>query len=147
MLLAGVRRHHSFASAGQGIPAQWEEFNRLGTLPHQQGSVAYGALCGGDPATQMMEYMCAVEVSEFDPAHVGRMRVPPQYYAVFEHTAPLSAIRDTWQAIWHHWLPRSGYTPVHGPEFEVYGERFDPRTREGTVEIWTPVQPPAGATM
>jgi AraC family transcriptional regulator len=45
------------------------------------------------------------------------------------------------QAIWNDWLPRSGWRPVDGPEFEVYGERFDPRTGRGVIEVWSPVQP------
>lgn len=146
MLLVGLRRHHSFAEAAQGIPAQWQAFRQLGPIPHQQGSVAYGALCGGDPASQTMEYMCAVEVAEFDPAagHLGRMRIPPQHYAVFEHPGHVSTLQTTWDAIWHEWLPRSGLQPVDGPEFEVYGERFDPDTGLGGIEVWSPVQPVAG---
>ncbi len=143
MLMAGVRRHHTFAEAARGIAAQWAEFRASGPIPHRQGSVAYGLLCGGDPATQVMEYMCGVEVSEFDAAHVGRMRIPPQYYAVFEHAGHASGLQATWQAIWNDWLPRSGYTPVDGPEFELYREDFDPRTGTGGIEVWSPVLPPA----
>lgn len=51
--------------------------------------------------------------------------------------------RPTWQAVWNEWLPRSGHLPVHGPEFEVYGEGFDPRTGPGGIEVWTAIQPPA----
>jgi AraC family transcriptional regulator len=102
-------------------------------------------ICGGDPEAQVMEFMCAVEVSAFDAeaTHLGRMRVPPQHYAVFKVPGDASAVQQTWLALWNEWLPRSGRVPVDGPEFEVYGERFDQRTGRG-IEIWSPVQP-AGA--
>lgn len=141
MLLAGVRRHHTFDEAVQGIPAQWGELQQLGPIPHQQGAVAYGVICGGSEETRTMEYMCAVEVSEFDAAHVGRMRVPPQHYAVFEHPGDVSTIRSTWDGIYHDWLPRSGRKAVDGPDFERYDERFDPRAGSGGIEIWFPVEP------
>ncbi|HEX6911601.1 MAG TPA: GyrI-like domain-containing protein [Longimicrobium sp.] len=141
MLLAGLRRQHTFADAARGIAAQWRELREGPPVPHRQGGVAYGVLCGGDPAAQVMEYMCAVEVSEFDAAHAGRMRVPPQRYAVFEHAGPAAALQATWLAIWNEWLPRSGYGMANGPEFEVYDERFDPRTGTGVVEVWTSIVP------
>ena len=34
------------------IPAQWEDFLKLGPLPTQVGTTAYGAICGGDPKTR-----------------------------------------------------------------------------------------------
>lgn len=138
MLLAGLRQTHTFAGAEEGIAAQWRAFRALGAIPHQRGTASYGVLCGGDVQAQTMEYMCAVEVSEFDPAHPGRMRVPPQHYAVFEHTAPPAAVQQTWLAIWNQALPRAGLVPVNGPEFELYGERFE---KTGVIEIWAPVQP------
>ena len=146
MLLAGLRRHHSFAAAAEGIPAQWRAFRQLASVPHQRGATAYGVMCAGDPRTQTMEYMTGVEVAEFDDAapHLGRMRVPAQHYAVFAHPGDASTLRNTWDAIWHEWLPRSGCTPADGPEFEVYGEGFDPETGTGRIEIWSPVQPPDG---
>ncbi len=87
MLLAGIRRHHAFAGMAKGIPTQWEDFLKLGPLPTQVGTTAYGAICGGDPKTEQMEYMCAVEVQSFDavPKELGRMRVPAVRYAVFLH--------------------------------------------------------------
>lgn len=142
MLLAGLRQTHTFAGAAEGIAAQWRAFHALGDIPHQRGTAHYGVLCGGDPETQVMEYMCAVEVAEFDPAapHLGRMRVPPQRYAVFEHTGPPAAVQQTWLAIWNQALPRAGLALAHGPEFELYGERFD---QAGVIEIWAAVQPTA----
>ncbi len=144
MLFAGLRRKHAFAAAGKDILRQWDDFEKLGALPGQVGSTAYGVICGGDPATQTMEYMCAYEVQSFDalPKELGRMRVPPVRYAVFVHEGNVATIQSTWQYLVDTWLPASGMESAHTPDFEVYGERFDASTGDGGVEIWLGVQSP-----
>jgi len=142
MLLAGIRRKHTFASMSQDIPRQWHDFLELGKLPGQVGTTAYGAICGGDPKKQTMEYMVAVEVQSFDAIakDLGRMRVPAVRYAVFRHEGNVATIRDTWKQIFEVWLPRSGMQSAQTPDFEVYDERFDGATGEGGVEIWLGVK-------
>lgn len=141
MLLGGLRRVHSFAGAAESIPAQWQAFGQLGPLPGQQGTAAYGAMCGADPQAQTFEYMTGVEVAALDalPPEYGRMRIPAQRYAVFIHRGHASTLHATWNAIWNEWLPRSGYQPANTPEFEVYGEGFDFRTGSGVIEIWASI--------
>jgi predicted transcriptional regulator YdeE len=143
MLFAGLRRKHTFASMAKDIPQQWEDFTKLGELPGQLGKTAYGAICGGDPKTQTMEYMCAVEVKSFEalPKDMGRMRVPAVRYAVFQHEGNVATIQSTWRQIFSAWLPSSGMESAHTPDFEVYGEGFDGTTGEGGVEIWLGVKP------
>jgi AraC family transcriptional regulator len=143
MLFAGIRRKHSFASMGKDIPRQWDDFVKLGELPGQVGKTAYGAICGGDPKTQTMEYMVAVEVKSFDaiPKDLGRMRVPAVRYAVFRHDGNVATIQETWKQVFEGWLPKSGMQSAQTPDFEVYGEQFDGTTGEGGVEIWLGVKP------
>lgn len=143
MLFAGLRRHHTFADMAAGIPRQWEDFQQLGRLPGQVGTTAYGAVCGGDPEKQVMEYMCAVEVRSFDglPKDVGRMRVPAATYAVFVHEGDVATIQSTWQQILSKWLPSSGMRSANTPDFELYDDRFDAATGSGVVEIWLGVVP------
>jgi predicted transcriptional regulator YdeE len=142
MLLAGIRRTHSFASMSKDIPRQWDEFLTLGELPGQVGKTAYGAICGGDPKKQTMEYMVAVEVKSFDAIQkdLGRLRVPGVRYAVFRHEGNVATIQDTWKQIFD-WLPSSGMQSAQTPDFEVYDEHFDGATGEGGVEIWLGVKP------
>jgi predicted transcriptional regulator YdeE len=142
MLFAGLRRKHTFAAMSRDIPRQWNDFGKLGALPTQVGSTAYGAICGGDPAAQTMEYMCAVEVQTFEalPKELGRMRVPPVRYAVFWHAGNVSTLQNTWQQIFTQWLPASGMQSANTPDFEVYDRRVDPATGDGGVEIWLGVQ-------
>lgn len=143
MLLAGIRRTHSFASMAADIPAQWHEFEKLGELPGQVGAIAYGAICGGDPKAQTMEYLCGVEVASFDglPPALGRMRVPAGFYAVFWHGGEIAGVQATWREIFA-WLPNSGFESANAPDFERYDERFDPKTGQGGVEIWLAVRRP-----
>lgn len=143
MLFGGIRRKHTFASMATGIPRQWEDFIELGKLPGQIGTAGYGAICGGDPKTQTMEYMCAVEVGSFDPLpkELGRMRVPAARYAVFLHEGNVATIQRTWQEIFSVWLPASGMQSNNTPDFELYDERFDADTGDGGVEIWLAVAP------
>jgi AraC family transcriptional regulator len=138
--LAGIRRWHTHAGAAESIPAQWAEF---ATSPlfqnHPPGCVTYGALCAA--REEAFEYMTAVEVESFanlDPS-AGRMRIPALHFAIFEHEGPVAGIHHTWRAIWEQWIPASGLKPVHAPEFERYDHRYKPATRDGIVEIWTPV--------
>jgi predicted transcriptional regulator YdeE len=143
MLLGGIRRHHRFATVGPGIAAQWRDFEKLGSLPGQVGTVAYGAICGAEPQAQRMEYMCAYEVGAFDglPSELGRMRVPAAYYAVFRHDGDVAGVQGSWQYIFSTWLPRSGFESGQTPDFERYDERFDTATGRGSVELWVPIKP------
>jgi predicted transcriptional regulator YdeE len=137
MLLGGLRRHHAFAESGRGIPEQWRQFEPLlGRIPGQVGTTTYGAMCGSDASG--FEYMCAVEVESFSalPGDLGRMRIAEQHYAVFLHRGNVSAIQGTWGRILNEWLPNCGYRSANKPDFEVYDQRFDPRTGLGDVEIW-----------
>jgi len=93
-----------------GIPLQWDRFvPYLGTIRNQVGNETYGVICNPDD-TGSYEYISGVRVSEFpeDPAEFSRLRIPPQTYAVFEHTGHVSEIPTTWKAIWDHELSRAG---------------------------------------
>ena len=98
-------------------------------------------MCASWLDEQAFEYLSGVEVDAFDalPPELGRMRVPAQRYAVFEHHGSNSDIQQTWGRIWQEWVPRSGLTPGDTPDFERYDARFDPATGE-VVEIWFPIQ-------
>jgi len=140
-LLAGLSESYT-AQTSSAIPAQWQRFApHIGHIPGQLGWTSYGVCYDGDGAGNM-KYICAVEVTDFAelPAGLIHFRMPDQKYAVFTHTAHISRIRSTWQAIFKRWLPASGHKMAAAPEFELYDERFDPRTGNGAVEIWIPIE-------
>jgi AraC family transcriptional regulator len=139
LLIFGLGQRYHGTNAG--IPSQWDRFlPHLGSIPGQVGDIAYGVICNTDEAGSI-EYICGVQVREFPahPAEFARIRIPPQAYAVFEHTAHVSAIASTWQAIWNHELSNAGYEATDGPAFERYDSRFDGRTGLGGFEIWVPI--------
>ena len=141
MLIAGLSERYT-CETSSGIPAQWQRFApRIGNIPGQVGRTAYGVRCNSDDEGSM-DYLCGVEVSDFSslPADLSRLCIPAQRYAVFSHRDHISRIRSTWHTIFSQWLPESGYEVVDAPDFEQYGEEFDPRTGTGLVEIWIPIK-------
>ncbi|MBP0592411.1 AraC family transcriptional regulator [Paraburkholderia sp. LEh10] len=141
LLVAGLSERYNCESSS-GIPAQWQRFNTIfGKVPGQIGHVAYGVSYNPDDSGNF-DYMCGVEVADFSalPAELGRVRIGAQRYAVFTHREHISTIRRTCNTIWNKWLPESGHTPADAPNFERYGEQFNPVTGMGGVEIWVPLK-------
>jgi AraC family transcriptional regulator len=139
MMLAGIRRRHAFAAAARGTAEQWREFLSNASLPGAAAGTHYGVLCGADATG--LEYMTAVEVDSFAalPEGTGRMRVPPQRYAIF--TLPDGAtIESTWRRIFA-WLEGGEYQSAHLPDFERYSATTDPRAPGAGVEFWVGVVP------
>jgi AraC family transcriptional regulator len=136
MLLAGLRRRHSFAEVEAGVVEQWREFLLREAVPNRVGTWFYGVMCGSDGVG--LEYMCAVQVESFDTlaADVGRMRVPVQRYAVFSHPDG-ATLGSTWPLILA-WLADGPYESSHRPDFEIYPSAPDPMLPWG-VEVWVGV--------
>jgi AraC family transcriptional regulator len=141
LLIAGVGERYDCNSSA-GIPAQWQRFlPHFGRVAGQVGKVAYGVCCNGDDAGNF-DYIAGVEVTDFSqlPRDWARVRIAPQRYAVFAHPGHISTIRGTWNAIWNEWLPTCGLERADAPDFERYGEMFDPVSGSGGLEIWIPVK-------
>lgn len=141
MLIAGLAERYS-CNDGAGIPAQWQRFlPEMGHVPGQQGDAAYGVCCNQDDEGNF-DYIAGVAVCDFSalPAHLARLRIPAQRYAVFRHERHISEIRRTVHTIWSQWLPESGHQAADAPNFERYGPEFDGRTGMGGLEIWIPLK-------
>jgi AraC family transcriptional regulator len=141
VLVMGISQHYTCENSA-GIPAQWQRFlPHFGSIPGQLGRVAYGVRYNFDDL-QNFDYLCGVEVADFSrvPEGWSSLRLPERRYAVFDHGRHVSEIRRTWNTIWNQWLPRSGHEAADAPDFERYGEDFDPRTGMGSIEIWIPLQ-------
>lgn len=142
LLIAGLAEHYDCERSGAGIPGQWQKFNAyIDSIPGRIGKLAYGVCYNTDDAGNM-DYLCGVEVNEFSglPPQFSHLRIPEHRYAVFLHKEHISAIRGTWNAIWNDWLPQSDHRVADAPFFELYGESFDPRSGNGGVELWVPVE-------
>jgi AraC family transcriptional regulator len=110
-------------------------------VPGQIGRTAYGVCCNTDEDGNF-DYICGVEVASFSdlPPDFSRVRVPAQRYAVFSHRDHISSIRRTVNTIWNRWLPESGHEVADAPNFERYGDSFDPQSGTGGLEIWIPIE-------
>ena len=69
--------------------------------------------------------------------------VPANRYAVFTHVGEVHRIKETYEEIFGTWLPGSEWIRGEGPDFELYDERFDPKTMGGEVDIYVPIAPKA----
>ncbi len=139
MLIAGLRGHFTSAT-WTGIPALWERLISRGKIPGMVGSTHYG-LCFSQPGG--FDYLCGVEVLSVAglPNDFSHCEIPGQRYAVFSHGAHVSKLRDTMDTIHRTWAPEHELIRASdgAPDFfERYGERFDPRTGMGDIEVWIP---------
>jgi len=74
---------------------------------------------------------------------MARHRFRKGEYVYFRYPLPdtVARLHTTLFTIFNKWLPESDYKLADGPEFERYGETFDPRTGTGgLVEIWIPIK-------
>jgi AraC family transcriptional regulator len=141
LLIAGLSERYT-CETSKAIPAQWQRFVPwLSDIPRQIGKTTYGVCCNSDDEGNF-DYIAGVEVADFSdlPAALSRVRIAPQKYAVFCHREHISTIRRTINTIWSTWLETSGHEVADAPNFERYGEEFDPRSGMGGVEIWIPLQ-------
>jgi AraC family transcriptional regulator len=141
ILVVGLSRRTSFG-ATQAIAAQWQTFMRsYEDIAHKARPIPVGVSTNVDEDGNF-EYVCGVEVARFagTPRGLIELRIPAQTYAVFCHRGHVSAIRDTYLAIWNTWLPDSGSIAADAAGLERHMETFNPQTGLGGVEIWIPVK-------
>jgi AraC family transcriptional regulator len=141
LLVAGVSERYDCESS-KAIPAQWQRFApHIGNIPGQVGWTTYGVRHDFDDDGNF-DYTAGIEVASFSrlPPELGRVRIPAQCYAVFSHADHVSTIRRTIMTIWNRWLPESGLQVADAPDFERYGESFDPHTGTGGLELWIPIK-------
>lgn len=124
------------------IPALWDQFvPRMGEVQHgAEPGGSYGLMGHFDQKTGMFDYMAGHAVEKVDnlPPGMTQWDVPANIYAVFEATLP--TLGETFGAIYNTWLPTSGYQQAAGPNFEYYGESFNPNDSAPELEIYIPVE-------
>ena len=114
-------------------------------IPNQIGHTAYGVVFMTDDAPSW-KYLAGVEVSNLTglPTGLSHVSFPPQKYALFSHKGHVWTLRNTIGEIGKKGLPNSGRQPA-GPSagapnfFERYGEKFNPQTGTGDIEVWVPI--------
>jgi AraC family transcriptional regulator len=126
---------------GEKIGALWGRFfERIGEVQHVlEPNVAYGVMTNYDEATGEFDYIAACQVASGKelPAGFVPVAVPAADWAVFTTTMP--EMTQTYPYIYSTWLPQSAYQHGPAPEFELYGETFDPANPASQFEIYIPV--------
>ena len=104
------------------------------------GYVAYGISANMDAETGEFDYVAGFEVSNTENVPEGMVcfEVPGGRYAVFTTTLP--KVGETFQYAYRTWLPQSDYQPAGSPDFELYGEYFDPRDPKSEFSVYIPIQ-------
>lgn len=122
------------------IPKLWGDFDqRSGEIPLPVPGVFYGVCCDMEPDGHF-RYVAGLESAALHvPDGFDTVDLAAGRYAVFKHVGHISDFNKTVYTIWNKALPDAGLTPAKAPDFELYDERFDPKTASGTVEIWIPL--------
>ena len=129
---------------GGELKAVWEQFNeRAQELRAVVTGDAFGLMDNFDYENGEFDYLAGMEVESDEEVPDGMevWQVLAQNYAVFP--ARLSNLMDAYRAT-ESWLSSSPYRRAPGPEFERYGEEFDPGDPESPLHLYIPVEPLAG---
>jgi len=140
--VAGVSGMFTMESRG-GIPILWQQFAPLMPVPGQVGGESYGLVWATSPE-EPFRYIAAVHVADDAAAPPGLeiFDVPAQSYLDFRISLTPDPIHPqmaaAMQEIWGLRMPRLGYRPSGGPDFEYYPPDFQP-LREGWILMCIPV--------
>ena len=147
LTIAGLRKNHTFDDhMFVEIAAQGEEFGPL--LPqvaNPKGFAAFGLCFDMTGKNKNFDYLTGVEVTTLEGVKTpfAGITLAPKTYAVFPHSGHVSQLNETVAAAWK-WLPTSGHKldcDDTAPTFiEHYGEKFNPDTGFGDIEVWFPVK-------
>jgi AraC family transcriptional regulator len=138
--LVGLRGQFTPQSMSD-IQGLWTKFiSRLKEVPKRKGWVTYGA-CRANP-DKTLEYTAAIEVDEPGPVpdDFTAFTIGGGFFALFTHTGHIRDIGQTWTSIHDVWMKEEGYIHRDAHDFEVYDERWNPKTGEGEVDIYIAVE-------
>ena len=140
LLFVGLSQHVAY-NAMQNIAGQWQVFmqNYYGGIENRIGEPPVGVAVASDD--EGVEYVCAAGVTKFGAVQkpLVKITLEPATYAVFAHDGHVTAMRETYDAIWNDWFPKSGKIPAEKPSLERHNATFDPRTGNGGATIWIPI--------
>ncbi|MCB1516969.1 MAG: GyrI-like domain-containing protein [Hyphomicrobiaceae bacterium] len=138
--VAGLKKRFTYDQR-VGIPNLWEQFiPHLGEIDGQIGSATFGLCANFDD--EAFDYYAAAEIDQASEtgSELVTFEVPAQTYLVFTHKGHVSNIAASMSAAIGKGIPEAGKSQANGPSFELYGDRFNPITGIGEIELWLPVE-------
>ncbi len=141
--IVGLPKNYTSETRTQ-IPLLWERFVKwIGHVPHQIDNVTYGVIRNNDKGRGFY-YMAGVAVSATTAVLTiyAWCSYQNRITLCFTHHGPISGLFETMCAIYTQWVPTATDILADSPCFEKYSADFDPRTGQGTIEIWLPLLEP-----
>lgn len=129
----------------QELSQMWSEFNRRACeIKHRDFEAAYG-VCSLTPDMPEgeFEYVGGFAVTKVEDVPEGMVvrSLPAMKYAVFKHIGAMETLGQTYQNIYHEWLPQAGLEPLEsGLDMEMYTEEFDNFSAKSIMYILVPVK-------
>jgi AraC family transcriptional regulator len=144
-LLAGVRRRTSFAN--DRTSELWQEFrSREAEIAGRVGRESYSVKVY-DPAYSFAQFDPVVEFEKWAAAEVRNpcygfesLEIPAGKYAVFTHKGTAADAPRTFEYIFGHWLPNSGFDLELRPHFELLPDDYDPFDPNSQEQVWIPIK-------
>jgi AraC family transcriptional regulator len=141
--LVGMVGHFPGGPSTEGIAQLWQRFQPfMSAIPAIKPGMPIGVT--RDTSEEGgFDYIAGLEVTRFGdlPKELEALEIGPRGYVVFTHAGFIGRIRETYRAIWDEALPATGRAYADGGcTLERHLPAFDPRTGEGGVEIWIPLE-------
>lgn len=121
------------------VDALWDRLSsRYPELPHADPDVGFGVHTWQDAQHQ---YLAGLALRRPGPVPLGMasLDLKANLYAVFPHLGRMDALDGTLAAIFHDWLPDSGYRRAGDYYFEYFDDRFNPGSSNSLLFIYLPV--------
>lgn len=132
-----------------GALSQWQEFwSRNSEVKAVDSHCFYGISVvptrtrQKNNCTGVFQYLSAHETAACAsvPEGMSKLVIPPQKYAKYTYTGPVSGFQAFIMNVWAHYLPESGLEVIESPELEVYDERFNLDSHESEMDYLVPVK-------
>ncbi len=132
----------------QMICRAWEKLNRWAAVHDLDLSLSQAIGISLDDPLITQQNRCRYYACLSTPAAVrptppvNALVLPAGRYAVFHTESPAMELKQVYQAIFHDWLPDSGYQPANSLPFEIYLQTPERHPRQWfELEVCIPVEP------
>jgi AraC family transcriptional regulator len=143
--VVGMKIHTSIGD--NNIPQLWNDFiDRMNELKEVSVPDCSLGICLNETGTAFHEdskfdYLACKVVKDDSviPSGMEYREIPSQLVAVFTHFGSLETLSETYDYIYHKWLPESEYKQILADEIEWYDSRFNFGEKDSQMDIHIPI--------